>query len=108
MGLGGVAIAVPPYVIHPKTAVLGRAGGGKSQLVQVLIWFGRNSLCLMLVHQLIKTILDEYIGCLFSNDLFYMCFQFLGTIFLSVVLTLLINNYTPMLIGKKTINVTRK
>ena len=30
MGLGGVAIAVPPYVIHPKTAVLGRAGGGKS------------------------------------------------------------------------------
>ena len=29
MGLGGVAIAVPPYVIHPKTAVLGRAGGGQ-------------------------------------------------------------------------------
>ena len=28
MGLGGVAIAVPPYVIYPKTAVLGRAGGG--------------------------------------------------------------------------------
>ena len=28
MGLGGVAIAVPPYVIHPKTAGLGRAGGG--------------------------------------------------------------------------------
>lgn len=27
MGLGGVAIAVPPYVIHPKTAVLGRVGG---------------------------------------------------------------------------------
>ena len=30
MGLGGVAIAVLPYVIHPKTAVLGRAGGGIS------------------------------------------------------------------------------
>lgn len=30
MGLGGVAIAVPPCVIHPKTAVLGRAGGGKN------------------------------------------------------------------------------
>lgn len=29
MGLGGVAIAVPPCVIHPKTAVLGRAGGGR-------------------------------------------------------------------------------
>ena len=26
-GLGGVVIAVLPYVIHPKTAVLGRAGG---------------------------------------------------------------------------------
>lgn len=76
-------------------------GGRKSQLVQVLIWFGRNSLCLMLVHQLIKTILDEYIGCLFSNDLFYMCFQFLGTTFLSVLLTMLINNYMPILIGKR-------
>lgn len=31
MGLGGVAIAVPPYVIHPQTAVLGRAGGGKKE-----------------------------------------------------------------------------
>ena len=32
MGLGGVAIAVPPYVIHPKTAVLGRAGGVKRSI----------------------------------------------------------------------------
>ena len=32
MGLGGVAIAVPPYVIYPKTAVLGRAGGQVSQV----------------------------------------------------------------------------
>ena len=30
MGLGGVAIAVSPYVIHLKTAVLGRAGGKMS------------------------------------------------------------------------------
>ena len=37
MGLGGVAIAVPPYVIHPKTAVLGRAGGGKT--VQTIAHF---------------------------------------------------------------------
>lgn len=37
MGLGGVAIAVLPYVIHPKTAVLGRAVGGK--LIKLLkIW----------------------------------------------------------------------
>lgn len=35
MGLGGVAIAVPPYVIHPKTAVLGRAGGGNSVFFSV-------------------------------------------------------------------------
>ena len=34
MGLGGVAIAVPPYVIHPKTAVLGRAGGGVISHIQ--------------------------------------------------------------------------
>lgn len=45
MGLGGVAIAVPPYVIHPKTAVLGRAGGGdigQKQLptpsAMIMIW----------------------------------------------------------------------
>ena len=45
MGLGGVAIAVPPYVIHPKTAVLGRAGGGEgllSTLVHLYYFF--NSL----------------------------------------------------------------
>ena len=29
MGLGGVVIAVLPYVTHPKTAVLGRAGGDR-------------------------------------------------------------------------------
>ena len=33
MGLGGVAIAVPPYVIYPKTAVLGRAGGGNCKFL---------------------------------------------------------------------------
>lgn len=37
MGLGGVAIAVPPYVIHPKTAVLGRAGGGKSADIHIVM-----------------------------------------------------------------------
>ena len=37
MGLGGVAIAVSPYVIHPKTAVLGRAGGGA--------WKGFEKIC---------------------------------------------------------------
>lgn len=37
MGLGGVAIAVSPYVIHPKTAVLGRAGGGNC-LLSLILW----------------------------------------------------------------------
>ena len=36
MGLGGVAIAVLPYVIHPKTAVLGRAGG-MDLIVQIVL-----------------------------------------------------------------------
>ena len=36
MGLGGVAIAVSPYVIHPKTAVLGRAGGGNFGVLDFL------------------------------------------------------------------------
>ena len=40
MGLGGVAIAVPPYVIHPKTAVLGRAGGG----IKCIFWWKKNIL----------------------------------------------------------------
>ena len=37
MGLGGVAIAVSPYVIHPKTAVLGRAGGANLDLLKTNI-----------------------------------------------------------------------
>ena len=39
MGLGGVAIAVPPYVIHPKTAVLGRAGGGNFFTTSRVLFF---------------------------------------------------------------------
>lgn len=55
----------------------------------------------MLVHQLIKTILDKYTEYMFSNDLLYLCFQFLGTIFLSATLTILINSYIPILVGKR-------
>ena len=47
MGLGGVAIAVPPYVIHPKTAVLGRAGGGSGMIFPFSLLF--NSLFLILL-----------------------------------------------------------
>lgn len=43
MGLGGVAIAVPPYVIHPKTAVLGRAGGDKNQPAGNNKVYGKNN-----------------------------------------------------------------
>ena len=54
MGLGGVAIAVPPYVIHPKTAVLGRAGGGNQRISDVasppdsFVIFQRNKLLPMI------------------------------------------------------------
>ena len=61
MGLGGVAIAVPPYVIHPKTAVLGRAGGQNSLIVlakDVLMPFCCVLICI-LVHRLILKILPS-------------------------------------------------
>ena len=47
MGLGGVAIAVLPYVIHPKTAVLGRAGGGNF-ICQQLLFHKSITNCLFL------------------------------------------------------------
>ena len=47
MGLGGVAIAVPHYVIHPKTVVLGRAGGGKKRKVfEKVLQKGCSVICL--------------------------------------------------------------
>ena len=44
-------IAVLPYVTHPKTAVLGRAGG------QYFAYLGRNSLIVMCVHEPLKRII---------------------------------------------------
>lgn len=44
MGLGGVAIAVSPYVIHPKTAVLGRAGGGNGTICKIQQYFLKHTL----------------------------------------------------------------
>ncbi len=46
-------IAVLPYVIHAKTAVLGRAGGRG----QCLAYFGRTSLIIMCVHEPLKRII---------------------------------------------------
>ena len=43
MGLGGVAIAVLPYVIHPKTAVLGRAGGVLLNVCKIGNYCGVNA-----------------------------------------------------------------
>lgn len=77
------------------------------RLVQVLIWFGQNSLCLMLVHPLIKTILDESVDVFFHNENIYIFVQWLGTIVLSVSLTMLIQDYIPALIGKRKYNATR-
>ena len=81
-------------------------GGGNQRLVQILIWFGQNSLCLMLVHPLIKTYLEEYFECMFANHFVFMVVQLLLTILFSIVLTILIKKYTPFLIGKNR-NVTR-
>ena len=81
-------------------------GGGNQRLIQILIWFGQNSLCLMLVHPLIKTYLEEYFECMFANHLVFMVVQLLLTILFSIVLTILIKKYTPFLIGKNR-NVTR-
>lgn len=49
MGLGGVAIAVPPYVIHPKTAVLGRAGGACISYGNIRLRQKITSVCLTVV-----------------------------------------------------------
>ena len=100
MGSGEVAIVALSTMISLKVT-FSDGLGGNSRFTKLLIWFGRNSLCLMLVHQLIKTILDKYTEYVFSNDLLYLCFQFLGTIFLSATLTILINNYIPILVGKR-------
>ena len=50
MGLGGVAIAVPPYVIHPKTAVLGRAGGGIVAKYAKTIGFGKTIFAFLMLN----------------------------------------------------------
>ena len=47
-------------------------GGGKYELKQILIWFGQNSLCLMLVHQLIKVVLDECVLSFIDNHFIVM------------------------------------
>ena len=66
-------------------------GGGNQRLIQILIWFGQNSLCLMLVHPLIKTCLEEYFECMFANHFVFMVVQLLLTILFSIVPTILIN-----------------
>ena len=83
-------------------------GGGKQRFIRMLIWFGQNSLCLMLIHQLIKTMLDEYVEVFFHNENIYLFVQWLGTIILSVSLTMLIQEYIPALIGKRKYNASRQ
>lgn len=73
---------------------------GGARLSQILIWFGQNSLCLMLVHQLIMALLDNYVEPYINNDHIYMIIQFLCTILISLLVANLIKKRIPMLIGK--------
>lgn len=63
---------------------------GGARLSQILIWFGQNSLCLMLVHQLIMALLDNYVEPYINNGHIYMIIQFLCTIFISILVANLI------------------
>ena len=83
-------IAVLPYVTHPKTAVLGRAGGGELWFLYVLfllflIWgfilpriCKRKSFVLLLIGLFIITKLSQYVKLddlfLYKEFLFYSCF----------------------------------
>lgn len=80
MGLGGVAIAVPPYVIHPKTAVLGRAGGVK--------WCGKYTLELYILHLHIYGLILQCHP--FGTDVVYGMKYSFWEILVAVVLSLLL------------------
>ena len=75
--------------------------GGKYELKQILIWFGQNSLCLMLVHQLIKVVLDEFVFSFIDNHFIVMTLQICLTLVFSVLITIVVTNYIPFIIGKK-------
>lgn len=75
--------------------------GGKYELKQILIWFGQNSLCLMLVHQLIKVVLDEFVLSFIDNHFIVMTLQICLTLVFSVLITIVVTNYIPFIIGKK-------
>lgn len=76
-------------------------GGGKYKLKQILIWLGQNSLCLMLVHQLIKEVLDKYVLSFIDSNFIVIVLQVLLTLVFSVLITRLVTNYIPFIIGRK-------
>ena len=75
-------------------------GGGNQRIIQILILFGQNSLCLMLVHQLVMVLLDNYVEACIGNRHIYMMIQFFCTISISLLLANLIKKKIPILIGK--------
>ena len=68
----------------------------------MLIWLGRNSLSLMLVHQLLKAVYDEYLPCfIILDEHSFKLVQFVWTVASSVIITKIINYYCPIVLGKK-------
>ena len=79
--------------------VINEIGGGISLM---LIWFGRNSLSIMLVHQLLKIVFDAYFPCwVVLGNKSYILVQLVWTVISSVIVTKIINSYCPIILGKK-------
>lgn len=55
----------------------------------------------MLVHQLIKVVLDECVLSFIDNHFIVMTLQICLTLVFSVLITIVVTNYIPFIIGKK-------
>lgn len=54
----------------------------------------------MLVHQLIKVVLDECVLSFIDNHFIVMTLQICLTLVFSVLITIVVTNYIPFIIGK--------
>lgn len=55
----------------------------------------------MLVHQLIKEVLDKYVLSFIDSNFIVIVLQVLLTLVFSVLITRLVTNYIPFIIGRK-------